>query len=691
MRSDHAPHLRPDSYLEHEEYEDGAESQVPVANANNAAPGQAPLNVAPGTANSTNNTIIKYVVDKDVKSTATAIGVMLLGMVTFTMSLFYATQFPDSDVRHATWLTLSEAISLFCAVLLFTSFKDLMVLQFGETGGSHDGIPNTKTMIISFIRLLLAFWGVQLLLMKYRHTDLPLKAWGSIGGNFVAFACIDSFGMIQQFTPFRDNPANAFLGAVIGGFLILCMCISAHVVRDYVMTYDDGVIKEHEANWNEQCKAVENQFASICLGLLVSVVIRYSIAGSLPAIWGSPHNKTQDQVNILFGVSLGMAVPVFAMSLTVSALASHSGAIPAIVRAANVTQLILSMCMGWSLVFCGQWQFWSATKGKGVGMGDKMTARMIDALIMSYISFGFILCLDFIADKMQVARGGFNAVSNAFVLGLGVAWQGAFSEALNALSHRFEDRTTRAYMDCLLTLVLCAIVLPAWVMYMLPKALAGPQPLEDDKEKETKTGEEGEEKVADEEGGGSDAQAGSDAGADVQVVCPACNAVFEGGDKFCKSCGGKRPEARKPEFCNACGSQFEEAGAQFCQNCGNKRQTEASTEEPAAPAPVSTAEPAAPAPVSTGGGRASLKGEGGKAAASGGKGGGAGGRGAAGKANVPAAPASNAGWAEPPQPSGWDEPQASSWDQQESHDDGWGNANNDDGWGNDGGGGDVSF
>jgi len=200
---------------------------------------------------------------------------------------------------------------------------------------------------------------------------VPLKAWGSIGGNVVAFAAIDAFGMIQQFAPFRDNPANSFLGMCIAAFMIACMCLSSHITRNWIMTYEDGVIKEHEKNWNEQCKHVENQFASICIGLLLSIVVRYSISGSLPAVWGSPRNKTQEQVNTLFGVSLGFAVPVFAMSMTVSSLENHRGALPGIVRAAKVAQLILSMSMGWSLVFLANGSFGAPPTGMVLALATR--------------------------------------------------------------------------------------------------------------------------------------------------------------------------------------------------------------------------------------------------------------------------------------------------------------------------------
>jgi len=317
----------------------------------------------------------------------------------------------------------------------------------------------------------------------------------------------------------------------------------------------------------------------------------------MPAVWGSPHNKTQEQVNKLFGVSLGFSVPVFAISMVVFALHGYQHSLPGLLRSARVTQLILSMCMGWSLVFCGQWEFWSSTSGSGVGHGDKMTARMIDALVFSYMSFGFIIALDFLADKVKVARGGFQAVSCAFTLGLGLAWQGAFSEAISCLTNRFEDKTTRMYMDVLVTLCLCGIVMPAWGLYMLPKALAGPQPLDG-----LKTQGEGNE--------GEENEQSSEEGAGVGMG---------------KAAGAELDASTKKERCNACGAEFE-GDVLFCKNCGGKRPTGDALEEPKSgekaggnTKPSSTISP----PGDTAGGRASFAGGkgNGKAAASGGKGG----------------------------------------------------------------------
>merc|ERR1719408_1212907 len=137
-------------------------------------------------------------------------------------------------------------------------------------------------------------------------------------------------------------------------------------------------------------------------------------------------------------------------------------------------------------------------------------------------------------------------------------------------------------MDVLITLCLIGVVAPAWILYMLPKAIAGPVDLEDPKKRPAE-GQEG----AGEQQGEAEGEETPEGAADGQA------AEAEA-----------KPEAAGPKaFCNACGSQFEE-GAQFCQNCGNKRNTEEPSGSP-------------PAAASTGGGGA--KG-GGKAAASGGKG-----------------------------------------------------------------------
>jgi len=136
-----------------------------------------------------------------------------------------------------------------------------------------------------------------------------------------------------------------------------------------------------------------------------------------------------------------------------------------------------------------------------------------------------------------VARGGFIAVQTSFVLAVGCSWEGAFAEAVAAMSYRFEDKKVRAYMDALMTIMLCMAIFPAWIWYMLPKALAGPVPLEPLLPK-------------------------------VEKVDPK---ALGAADEFGSNEVPPEGEAGSGEACQSCGTQFEEDTSVFCQNCGERR------------------------------------------------------------------------------------------------------------------------
>jgi hypothetical protein len=191
---------------------------------------------------------------------------------------------------------------------------------------------------------------------------------------------------------------------------------------------------------------------------------------------GAPRNKTNEQVDILLGVSLGLALPVLAIAGTLYTLKKQAKTLGIVVRAMTITLEIVVMTMGWCCSFCGQWIFWSATKGSGVGLGDKMSARMVCALAQSYIGFILIIVIDFVADKVKMGRDAFDAVVRAIILGIALAWQGAFRRAVEGIARQSDDPGVRAYTDVALSIFLCGIMVPAWVMYILPRDLYGPIP-----------------------------------------------------------------------------------------------------------------------------------------------------------------------------------------------------------------------
>lgn len=62
---------------------------------------------------------------------------MLLMMVCFVMVMFYLTNYPDDDIRYYSWKITSITMSIFCSVLVFSGFNELIKSQF-ET--EHNGL-----------------------------------------------------------------------------------------------------------------------------------------------------------------------------------------------------------------------------------------------------------------------------------------------------------------------------------------------------------------------------------------------------------------------------------------------------------------------------------------------------------------------------------------------------------------------
>merc|ERR1719207_1949 len=102
-----------------------------------------------------------------------------------------------------------------------------------------------------------------------------------------------------------------------------------------------------------------------------------------------------------------------------------------------------------------------------------MQARLIMAIAFSVLVFSFIFIFDFIADHIEV-QSSVRALIGTMALLLGLAWEAVFTLSIESISgHYIEYPAQYIWVELGLTLILCGVVLPAWVMYFLPKAEEG--------------------------------------------------------------------------------------------------------------------------------------------------------------------------------------------------------------------------
>lgn len=103
-----------------------------------------------------------------------------------------------------------------------------------------------------------------------------------------------------------------------------------------------------------------------------------------------------------------------------------------------------------------------------------MTSHVVIVFLCTAVSFAGFFIIDFIADRMhgKFARG-LRALGKAIMLMLGLAWEAAFWEGAHVMPQGMglEEKTSRMLVVIFSSLILVAIVMPAWVMYLVPHSI----------------------------------------------------------------------------------------------------------------------------------------------------------------------------------------------------------------------------
>eukprot|EP00928_Gymnodinium_smaydae_P087125 TRINITY_DN71459_c0_g1_i1.p1 TRINITY_DN71459_c0_g1~~TRINITY_DN71459_c0_g1_i1.p1 ORF type:complete len:578 (-),score=99.09 TRINITY_DN71459_c0_g1_i1:64-1737(-) len=423
---------------------------------------------------------------------ATAVSIMLLGMMTFQVSTFYMVKYPDLDVQRFTWSCLSQTVSIFCAILIYTGLKDLMLLPFMGVKQSHDELVSSMLLArlqdFSIHRLtwlseahlggggheisipcaayvfFMLFFLVQGTFIALRERHVHMEAFASVSGHVLGFAGIEVFGGIQQKHPWCNNAFGAIICVILSCLVIYVLCHAATKLRRLIDDTEEG---EH---WREECCEAEDELGGFVLGLLMSAVVRFMITGSLPPVHGNPFGKTPYDVWMLF-----LAACIFGVLVMYSTVATKNwkedyANNPTITRACDVLQECVSMCFGWCFLFWSRWLFWCYTNDEGIGNGELVTARVVQALGITVFVYAAIFAVDWFSDKADLDFEATKALQNSFGLLLGLSWEGAFGEAILSIGRNYSSDLTVLIVHNVVGFAICIMVIPAWVLHIMPDA-----------------------------------------------------------------------------------------------------------------------------------------------------------------------------------------------------------------------------
>jgi len=234
--------------------------------------------------------------EKDKKASPLALGISttLLGTVMFVIVLMYAINHHDNDMRKHTYSTIVSTISIFCAVLIFSTCNDML----GELG-QQLGFDSHQMCMVNMGHMLTWYMLMQLFLAyvcgvigsfnsksrteyeKENNFELNVKCWAQLLAHLTGFASINAWGSLQQLPYFRESPAKTMLilpAGMVGSFVLQRI---TDTVRTRVAAMD-GEVDESEKTWDEEAEECEDDVQGLTLSFNAVQSIRYLVASTLP-------------------------------------------------------------------------------------------------------------------------------------------------------------------------------------------------------------------------------------------------------------------------------------------------------------------------------------------------------------------------------------------------------------------------
>jgi len=272
----------------------------------------------------------------------------LIGSISFVMCLYYFINYDDADIRQMSWQTISGTISIFCAVLAFSSINDLVEAYvinpiFGE------GDATMGALLVDLLHMLLWFVVMQLALAKLSgaiDSNLEQEARENLRGSakvefdkiliqkkenmacyavllahITGFASINAFGTVQQIF-FSETPLMAFLTPALAVVVMLAVQRLTDALRESVALGDDGTKDEFEDLWDEQCEDAENDVMGLAVSFTFVSALRFAITGCLPNQEGKEeecaveeylYKHTFSQKMMLIGSGVAFTIVIFIM------------------------------------------------------------------------------------------------------------------------------------------------------------------------------------------------------------------------------------------------------------------------------------------------------------------------------------------------------------------------------------------
>lgn len=393
--------------------------------------------------------------------------VMLIGIMVFIMGIFYLVNALPSVITDNTWSMLSQAVSIFIAVLT----NDIVTTCIVSAFSINTDTPTTGGIVAAGVQWVVFWLVVTFAFFCFKGNILHLKGYGTVAGHLLGFAGINFFGLICLSQPWSSSPwlILSVYGIYTVSFIVL---FGIGFLFRFILTSCIAVSAEDNDRWHDQTADTGTDFFCMTGSWILSFFIRFLIINpSVPSIDGSTDGRGTDDVLAL--LSVGFALLLFAgvvaiFATCVSTVVLNNSVVDmghgSSSTLMNVLTTKVSLTSAWCFLFAADW--WAF-----LAFGASVMTRTTVAEIFSFIAFCFVLLMwgtSFCPCNVDKFMG---ALFGGISLTVGMGWEKTFDACMDGMGAYMAGTTGPSTLaKTIIQTIFLFIAFPAWCAYILPKA-----------------------------------------------------------------------------------------------------------------------------------------------------------------------------------------------------------------------------
>jgi hypothetical protein len=347
-------------------------------------------------------------------------------------------------VKNYTWFIVDQVVAIFLAVMYFQAFDSM--LDFHELGVS-------STVVASVLHAIATFAMMLVLVYSFRKSAVGVAVIAGSGAHLVGFSCIHGTATVQNkvFVGYSYTVQMAIFGLfVLTVGLIIISFLTYRAKQRARLTGEDNDV------FMDKSDDLENDVGATGFSVIFTMLVRFALTGHHPVDDDTDFDHTAGErlaMLIYAFVCLGLAAGLLGVvERNLENKTSYAAK-----RALMFVSAVLALNVAWAFLYWGEWQFFEAWYPHSETRG-----RVLFAITSSCIAALGIVILT----KMQKGSARTKKLAlTALALVVAFSWEQVFDAAVDQM---VEGDAHPVYHKVMTTLVMAAIVVPVYAIYMKP-------------------------------------------------------------------------------------------------------------------------------------------------------------------------------------------------------------------------------